>query len=186
MDNIWKISRLASKFLSVAEGLQTRRVMTKLDIVAGLEKAYSLIDEDVSNIKQNEQKLRAEQEDPSFPAEAKGQLEQNLKRYLVLSDFLMRDFDRWLDDTISKMKRLATLPDLSDQDFFQALRAEVTKLNNMIKEAKAQLAQEGLRLDTAELYSLAQVRRVFFHQLDAFDRTPTDPATLISSQTNLK
>lgn len=185
MDNIWKISRLASKFLSIAEGAHTRKIQTKSEILTGLEEALKLIDYDNNLIIQNEQKLRADQADTTFPAEARTQLDQNLKRYLVLGDFLLIEFRDWLVGCIRKLGALVSLESVDDQSFFHAFKNQIKELQLIIERVKSQLTSEGLRLDVAELYSLALVRRILAQQIDAFDRTPTDPVSILKSQ-NIK
>jgi len=186
MTFIRELSEFAAKYAELAEA-KTTPVLSKLEIVKRLELANSLIDQDLGNIKQNEERLRADQADPSYPDESRGQLGMNLKRYEALLEFVspsrrgMYGLEEWLENALSKLRSIAAVPDIDDRQFLRALRAHFTTLTVFIGKEKGRLAQAGIRLDIAELYSLAMIRKIIGQQIDAISKTPTDAASILKS-----
>ncbi len=174
IDRIRKFLNLKKDSVSAV----TLRVLSQKEILVELERAREAIEEDRQILDKTQQRLTSERLDPFYPVEALPQIDESFRRNQILSEFLSHEYHDWLDQTIGKLSVLESIDDIQDLEFLRAFRVELQKLDQMIKDKKQSLRRLGLRLDTAELWSLSIVRRVFGHQTDALDRLPVDAVTL--------
>lgn len=190
MTLIRKLSVLARKYADLATMPSTGTIYSKQQILQELDKARVLIDEDLKNILKSEQSLKAQRfdaESRQSPDEVRV-IDKNLMIYKALRQFIAGSrggydskgepkegslgLEPWLDKTIDVMKSLSAIHDMDDRKFLTALKAHFTTLTAFITKEQRRLAIEGLRLDVAELFSLAHLRRVIGKQTDAVNKTP--------------
>lgn len=178
--------------------VRTAPVMTKEQLVAELESAYELLDQDLDRQALDAMKYRAEVDDPSYPASSKAVAWNNIRRQNLLTLFCTRYLNPWFEQVIDEMRNDLERP-VEDRYFFDRLESRFNNLLKKIEEIR-HYAQFGrfytsdrssvelggpTKLDIAELYSFGKLKSIIHNQKAGLNKTPIDTESLIRHQVGL-